>query len=282
MTEPLSAAQRSEISERRGWLNETLNTAKRLILDALHGPPNIQHKGRIDLVTETDLAVEALLTFGIQEHFPQDSILAEESGSADELGPYRWIIDPIDGTTNFSNRLPHFCVSVALEHRGTLVMASIYDPVKEHHFEAELGRGSRLNSHPISVGNTEEMTEALLATGFSYDRHTRPDNNVSQFDYMLRRCRGIRRMGAAALDFAYVAAGWLDGYWEYRLKPWDAAAGILLVEEAGGTVSAIDGSLRNVDSAHFCVANPNLHRALLPMIDASPSVVGSGLEVQSQ
>lgn len=281
MTDRLPTHTRMEISQRRVWLNQGLELAKKLILDALKRAPNIQNKGRVDLVTETDLAVEALLTTGIKSTFPDDGILAEESGSSDETSVYRWVIDPIDGTTNFSNRLPHFCISVALEYGGVLVMSSIYDPVKNHHFEAELGRGARLNGVNITVGETERMVEALLATGFSYDRHTRPDNNVAEFDYMLRRCRGIRRMGAAALDFAYVAAGWLDGYWEYRLQPWDAAAGILLVEEAGGRVTTIDGRMRKVESANFCVANPQLHSALLKMLNDAPSLVGSSGEARS-
>ena len=281
MSKPLDRDARLQIAQRRLWLEETLMHAKELILDALQRPPSIHHKGRVDLVTETDVAVEHLLTSGIRAKFPNDSILAEESGSADSKGPYRWIIDPIDGTTNFSNRLPHFCVSVALEYEGCLVMSSVYDPVKAHHFQAELGFGAVLNGRSISVGNTKVVAEALLATGFSYDRQTRPDNNVGEFDYMLRRCRGLRRMGAAALDFAYVAAGWLDGYWEYRLKPWDAAAGILLVEEAGGIVTSISGHTRAVDSADFCVANPVLHPALKALIEQAPNRIGSGLRASS-
>ena len=282
MTEPLSTENRAEIRQRRAWLDKSLDAASVIILEALRRPPSIQHKGRVDLVTATDLAVEALLTEGIRSLFPQDSILAEESGCAEALGPYRWIIDPIDGTTNFSNRLPHFCVSVALEYRGVLVMGSVFDPVKRHHFEAEVGKGTRLNGQKISVGNTQEMIEALLATGFSYDRHTRPDNNMGAFDHMLRRCRGIRRMGAAALDFAYVAAGWLDGYWEYRLKPWDAAAGILLVEEAGGIVTTMTGEQYSRESADFCVSNPHLHPELVRLIGAAPLKIGSGVGTSAQ
>ena len=158
-------------------------------------------------------------------------------------------------------------------------MCSVYDPVKRHHFRAERGFGASLNDIPIRVSQTSELLNGVLGTGFSYDRHQRPDNNVSEFDYMLRRCRGLRRMGAAALDFAYVAAGWLDGYWEYRLKPWDAAAGILLVEEAGGTVTDILGSSFSVESEHFCVTNGHLHSELVESISRADDVIGTGLPI---
>lgn len=279
MTTQLANEVRPEIGLRRAWLDGALEDAKALILNALKQPSNLLHKGKVDLVTETDLAVEAQLTAGIRTHFAEDSILAEESGSFAASGDFRWVIDPIDGTTNFSNRLPHFCISVGLEYRDVLVMSSIYDPVKMHHFRAELGCGAFLNDQAIRVSQTGEMMNALLATGFSYDRHSRPDNNVGEFDCMLRRCRGIRRMGAAALDFAYVAVGWLDGYWEYRLQPWDAAAGILLVEEAGGMVTDINGGTRHVDSGDFCVSNRYLHPTLTSLVGAADSVIGSGLDV---
>jgi myo-inositol-1(or 4)-monophosphatase len=270
---------RLQIGQRRHWLDGALDAGKVIILEALEGSMHVHHKGRIDLVTETDIAVETMLLDGITAHFPEDQVLAEESGALTSEGRFRWVIDPIDGTTNFSNRLPHFCISVALQYDETLVMCSIFDPVKDHHFRAERDRGAYLNDKRINVSQTPEMLNALLATGFSYDRHLRPDNNVGEFDYMLRRCRGLRRMGAAALDFAYVAAGWLDGYWEYRLKPWDAAAGILLVEEAGGVVTEIGGLERGVHSAHFCVSNGLLHAELVELVGSAPSIIGSGLKV---
>ena len=178
---------RPEIRQRRQWLDGALLAAESLIMGALKTPARIQHKGKVDLVTETDVAVERLLIDGIRKHFIHDQILAEESGTTSTEGLYKWIIDPIDGTTNFSNRLPHFCISVALQYQGHLVMSSVYDPVKHHHFKAERGRGALLNDSPISVSVTAKMVDGLLATGFSYDRHQRPDNNVSEFDYMLRR-----------------------------------------------------------------------------------------------
>ena len=262
------------LSGRISCINDIMPACAALIMEALDNPVEIKHKGRVDIVTATDLAVEKSLITTIQRYFPTDDILAEESGARVEGSEYLWIIDPIDGTTNFGNRLPHFCISVALQRADTLVYAVIYDPCKHMRFTAQRGSGAFLNGQPISVSGTESLKDALLATGFSYDRHSRRDNNVAEFDHLLRRCRGLRRMGSAALDLAYVAAGWLDGYWEYRLKPWDVAAGCLIVEEAGGRVTRLDGGAYSVHDEHFCAANPNLHPQLLAAVASAPRVIG--------
>ena len=261
------------LAQRSALMDTALGDCRQIIRRALTEPPSIHHKGKIDLVTSTDIAVERCLIEHIQRAFPKDDILAEESGDRTQDSDFRWIIDPIDGTTNFSNRLPHYCVSVGLQFRDQCVLAYVDDPSKDMRFRAQRGKGATMNGHPIHVTQTKDLGNALLATGFSYDRQTRPDNNVGEFDHILRRCRGIRRMGAAALDFAYVAAGWLDGYWEYRLHPWDVAAGVLLVEEAGGTVTRLDGKPYAVCDQHFCATNGHLHTSLLEAVRAAPSVI---------
>ena len=259
-----------ELQSRIVHLMPLIEAAAELIRNAVNQPRTIQHKGRVDLVTETDLAVERLVVDGITTTFPNDQILAEEGGLQETSGPFRWIIDPIDGTTNFSNGLPHFCISVALQHTDSLIYGCIHDPMRRHHFEAKLGHGATLNDQPIAVSTVDTLQHALLATGFSYDRQTRPDNNVAEFDYLLRRCRGLRRLGAAALDLAYVAAGWLDGYWEYRLKPWDLAAGILLVREAGGTVTNLENRTATIQDDTICVGGAAIHRQLLAALSDAP------------
>ena len=259
-----------DLIQRSALMHGLLDDCRDLIKNALMEPPNIHHKGKVDLVTSTDLAVEKCLIDGILASFPNDDILAEESGEREQASDFRWIIDPIDGTTNFSNRLPHFAISVGLQYRGECVLGYVDDVSKGMRFRAERGKGTTMNGQPIHVSQTKTLGNALLATGFSYDRQTRPDNNVAEFDHMLRRCRGMRRMGAAALDFAYVAAGWLDGYWEYRLHPWDVAAGVLLVEEAGGTVSRLDGTPYRVTDQHFCATNGHIHHALLSAVQNAP------------
>ena len=262
-----------ELSERAEMLRHAVTNCRAIIGDAMMQPLSIHHKGKIDLVTNTDIAVEQCLINAIHAKFPMDDIWAEESGQQSTGAEYQWIIDPIDGTTNFSNRLPHFCISVALHHKGQALLGLIDDPSKDMQFFATRGRGATLNGQSLCVSKTEVLADALLATGFSYDRQTRPDNNVAEFDHMLRRCRGIRRMGAAALDLAYVAAGWLDGYWEYRLQPWDVAAGCLILEEAGGVVTRLDGEAYTVSDQNFCATNGRLHNELLDELKIAPTQI---------
>ncbi|MGB0645551.1 MAG: inositol monophosphatase family protein [Bradymonadia bacterium] len=268
------------IRRRADALGPILTECISLIKGALGRPASVQFKGKIDLVTETDLAVEATLTHALQQTFPDDAILGEEKGQQPGTSGYVWIIDPIDGTTNFSCGLPHFCISVGLTYEGTIVYGRIVQPISGYDFSATLGRGATLNGKALSVSTTTKLNDAVLATGFSYDRQLRPDNNVAEFDHLLRRCRGLRRMGAAALDFAYVAAGWLDGYWEYRLKPWDAAAGILMVTEAGGKVTTLAGDTADEHSPHFCVSNAHIHDELLWALKDSSRVIGTGLDLE--
>ena len=195
-------------------------------------------KGEVDFVSQADLAAEATIVKAIGEAFPGDGILGEEGGEVVSVGNRRWIIDPLDGTTNFVHGLPHYCVSIALEVAGRVVVGVVFDPSRSELFEASLGGGARLNGAPISVSTVNDVSQALLATGFPYDRRDHPDEYLAFLRPFLLNSHGLRRAGSAALDLAWVAAGRLDGFWEFKLNPWDVAAGWLLVEEAGGLVSA--------------------------------------------
>jgi myo-inositol-1(or 4)-monophosphatase len=234
----------------------------------------VEKKGAIDLVTEVDLEVEAGFRAFIAERFPTHGILAEElqssagaGGTAADGGPQHvWIFDPLDGTTNYAHGLPIFCASLALEIDGVLAVAAIYDPVREELFTAERGGGAYMNGRRLAVSRTAELIDALLVTGFHYDVHHSGDEVLDLFGRFVRRAQAVRRLGSAALDLCYVAAGRLDGYWEQRLKPWDVAAGSLIVAEAGGLVTGMDGTAFAPRAGHLIASNGLVHGALLDVI----------------
>lgn len=193
----------------------------------------------VDLVTEVDELSEKLILSSIKENYPDHGILSEESDYIEKNSDYLWIIDPLDGTTNYAQGLPIFAVSIALEFRGEVVLGVVYQPILDEMFSAVKGKGAYLNGKIISIGSKDSLRQSVLATGFPYDRDTNPDNNVNYFSRIIPKVRGIRRMGAAAYDLANVACGRIDGYWELNLSPWDVAAGALLIEEAGGKIVKI-------------------------------------------
>ena len=220
----------------------------------------------IDLVTEADRESEAAVIEVIHRSFPTHAILAEESGASAHQSDHRWIIDPLDGTTNFAHGFPQFCVSVAYERRGRVQLGVVYDALKKECFVAQRGRGARLNGKPIHVSTTPSLSAALLSTGFPYDRRERRRYYLCFWEELMTRAQGVRRTGAAALDLAYVAAGRTDGFWEFGLKAWDVAAGALLVEEARGRVTNMDGSPLDLAGANILATNGRLHEELSAVI----------------
>lgn len=247
---------------------ETARDAGRLLLEKFDRGIAVSKKGEIDLVTEADLASEALIIERIRSYYPRHSILAEESGEAVIAGgdaSWKWIIDPLDGTTNFAHAYPCWCVTLALEHNGEIVVGVTYDPTRNELFSAEKGRGASLNNQPIRVSKTETLGDALMVTGFPYDIKRREDfaRHLTQF---LLNSRGVRRDGSAAIDMAYVACGRFDGFWEEGLKPWDMAAGVLLIEEAGGQISYYDGSRHSIYKPPICASNGLIHSQMLEIL----------------
>lgn len=228
----------------------------------------ISHKGSIDLVTQYDRWSEEIICEVLQKS--GISILAEEQGflkgNLSQLSSNstnaRWIIDPIDGTTNFSHGLPHYCISIALEVEDELVLGVIYDPNRKELYRAEKGKGTFLNDKRVVVSSCDTLKNALMLTGFAYDRHEKSDFYMHYFQHFVQNARGIRRAGSAALDLAFVACGRADAYWEFNLKPWDIAAGIVLVREAGGFVSSLDGTQPNPLDGHILVGSKNLEATL--------------------
>lgn len=235
-----------------------------------------EYKGDVDLVTVADRTVERLVHARLGEEFPEHGIYGEEGTREGLEREYRWYVDPLDGTTNFAHGFPQFCVSLGLEHRpmgtgpdedGRLVAGVIYDPLRDELFSGELGRGAYLNGRPIHVSRTPVLGEALVSTGFpSRKRHASP--NIHFYQEFTLRSHGVRRAGSAALDLAYVAAGRLEAFWEFHLNPWDTAAGVLLVTEAGGRVSNFTGGQFRLDSREILASNGLIHGELTSLFDA--------------
>lgn len=225
-------------------------------------------KGAVNPVTETDTAAESVILERLRDAFPDHRIHAEEGGGAEwrEPGPPIWLIDPLDGTNNFAHGFPHVGVSMALMVDQSPVVGVVYDPLRDETFTAAAGDGAYLNGEPIQVTDVELLGDAFLATGFPYDRRIAPDNNVERLDHFLRRSQGVRRAGAAVLDLSYVACGRFDGFWELRLHPWDVAAGVLLVREAGGRATDFDGSPDCVSGEYIVASNDHIHDRMLRVI----------------
>lgn len=228
----------------------------------------IEFKGVIDVVTEMDIKAEDMIMKTIKARFPEHGILTEESFEQKSGSGYRWIIDPLDGTTNYSHGFPIFCVSIALEREGEIILGVVFNPMLNELFTAEKGKGAYLNSKKIRVSGISELTKSLLATGFPYDVRTSQDNNISHFANFAVRVQAIRRAGSAALDMCYVACGRFDGFWELKLKPWDTAAAMLIIKEAGGIVTDFKGSAFSLYSGETLASNGLVHDEMIEILNA--------------
>jgi myo-inositol-1(or 4)-monophosphatase len=235
----------------------------------------IEYKGDADLVTIADRQSEALIRERIQAHWPSHDIMGEEQGLADTGSEYRWYVDPLDGTTNFAHGFPVFCVSMALDHKGERVAGVVYDPTRDEMFASQKGSGATLNGKPVHVSRTARLAESLVATGFpSHKRHKNP--NIFFYHQLTLRSHGVRRAGSAALDLCYVACGRFDGFWEFNLNPWDTAAGVLMVQEAGGRISDFKGGNFQLSSRETLASNGLIQEEMIS--EFGEIFAGRGLE----
>lgn len=216
-------------------------------------------KGRVNLVTEADLASEKFIVSTISKKHPDHSVLAEEEDLLDKNPDFRWIVDPLDGTTNYAHAFPFYCVSIALEYRGTCVVGAVYDPERDEMFHAFRGGGACLNRKRIRVTTQSKLEKSLLATGFPYDIGSSREDNLNHFKRFAKLARGVRRAGSAALDLSYLACGRFDGFWELKLHPWDTAAGIVIVKEAGGKVTDFHGRKYSIYDKYILASNGRIH-----------------------
>ena len=227
----------------------------------------VELKSEINLVTEVDKVAEKIIVGHISKVFPDHDIMGEEGLAERKDSDYKWIIDPLDGTTNFAHSYPLFVVSIALEHKGQIIAGVVYDPLREELYSATQGGGAFLNDKKIQVSRVENLGRALIGTGFAYNLRESKDNNVKQFSDMLMHAQGVRRDGAAAIDLCYVACGRYDGFWELNLFPWDVAAGVLMIEEAGGRVSNYKGQKFSVYEKEIVASNGLIHDGFLAVIN---------------
>ena len=259
MSDPVFLATAIEIVRRAGEIQ----------LERRESGFRVSKKAENDLVTDVDLECERMFRAVIAERFPDHDILAEELGACTSPGPgsrWRWVFDPLDGTTNYAHGLPIFCASLGLEFDGRADVGAVYDPTRRELFTAERGGGAFLNGKRLTVSDTPRLIDSLIVTGFPYDVHRHPRDLVELFGAFLGRARAVRRLGSAALDLCYVAAGRFEAFWEQHLKPWDVSAGALIVEEAGGRVTGIDGSPFDAAAAHLVASNGRLQDEMLAVI----------------
>ena len=260
-------------------LNE-LNTAEDAVKKAgkvirsLLGKVQVIDKGiNYNLLTGADTAAESIIIEMIRERFPDDAVLGEESAATTSLdSPRLWIIDPLDGTTNYAHGYPCFSVSVALERSGVVILGIVYDPMRNELFTAVKENGAYLNDERIRVSTTEQLIQSLLSTGFPYDRNVSKDNNLNYFSALIMASQEIRRDGSAALDLCAVAAGRFDGFWELKLNPWDVAAGSIIVEEAGGTVTNRSGEAFSVNDKAILASNGKIHKHMVDVLKRAKNI----------
>jgi myo-inositol-1(or 4)-monophosphatase len=252
----------------RNKIVEILTEAGQIISDRIHTKKIIDSKSTdVDLVTEVDRQVELFLMEKLSKLLPCSEYLSEETASEIKEADKLWIMDPIDGTLNFVHGFPMVCISLALHENGIPTHAYVYNPMINYLFEAQQGQGTKLNGRSVNVSQNTIFKQCLFSTGFPYDYPTNPENNLRYFDHFNQRVQGVRRPGSAALDMAFTAAGTFDGFWEWHLKPWDVAAGILLIEEAGGIVTNFDGKPYTFSDNNIVAGNPAIHALMLDELE---------------
>ncbi|MFO1463947.1 MAG: inositol monophosphatase family protein [bacterium] len=240
--------------------------AGQLQLEGLKRARQIEFKGSINLVTDVDKACEKEIVDLLQGKFPDHDILAEEGSGRRKDSEYKWVIDPLDGTTNYAHGYRLFCISIALERRGEIVVGAVYEPNRDEMFLAEKGSGAALNGERIRVSEVADLNHAMLATGFAYNVREAKNNNLDHFENFLMKAQAIRRDGVAAIDLCYVADGRYDGFWELNLFPWDVAAGLLMIQEAGGKVTDFRGRPFDIYAKEICASNGKLHEAMVAVL----------------
>ena len=255
-----------DLNEALDFAVATVREAGAVLRDYYRSGVTVKYKGEIDLITEADHASEALILQHIRAAYPDCAILSEESGASANTSPHVWIADPLDGTTNFAHGLPIFSVTLALMVNDVIEVGATYDPIYDELYTARRGQGAYLNGERLRVSAAPVLDQALLVTGFPYDRRTNSNNNIRQFADFSLRAQGVLRLGSAALDLGAVAAGRLDGYWEFKINPWDIAAGVLLVTEAGGQVTAPDGSPLDLFARQIVASNGLIQNEMLAVL----------------
>jgi myo-inositol-1(or 4)-monophosphatase len=226
----------------------------------------VRYKGEINIVTHVDKKAEDIVVGTIRKSFPRHSFLAEEKAYEKRDPDFTWIIDPLDGTTNFLHAFPFFCVSVAVAYRGDILAGVVYDPMRKELFHARKGKGAFLNKKRIGVSGIRSVKKALLATGFAYDMRRKRKNNIANFVKFLKHSQAVRRAGSAALDLCYVASGRFDGFWEFYLNPWDTAAGLLMVRESGGRATRVNGAEYSIYDKEIVASNSKIHPQMVKML----------------
>jgi len=250
------------------FINNTITNSGNILRSGFGSKFQIENKiGKNNLVTEYDYKSEKYIVDEIKKAFPTHNIISEEEGSINNNSEYDWIIDPLDGTVNYANNIPIFSVSIALRENGNLIAGAVYQPILNELFTAELGNGAKMNGEYITVSNKIEMNTSLLVTGFPYDINNDPKNAIRSFTNIVKRGIPIRRLGSAALDLAYVACGRFEGFWEVNLNSWDVAAGILLVNEAGGKCTNYNGKDSLVEDKEILATNGKIHEEALRVIN---------------
>ncbi len=244
----------------------TAYDAGKVLLKKSHRRHKITLKGRVDLVTDADLVSERLICGAIRRAYPDHAIIAEEGANYDIESEFRWVIDPLDGTTNFAHNFPFYCISIGLEYKGKIIVGVIFDPERDEMFSAFHGGGAKLNNKKITVSGETKLERSLLATGFPYDIGSSREDNLKQFRRFAKRARGIRRAGSAALDLCYLACGRFDGFWELKLHPWDTAAGMVMVKEAGGRVTDFKGNKYSIFDKYILATNAKIHRQMMEVL----------------